>query len=110
MALAWVSSKELLEEDKKVTELFQASEAHCAPKKNTTIQRKLFYERIQGSGENINEWMTQLRLVAMDCKFHDQDEMLRDMLVLNSFNKKVQERLLEVDDLDIAKATKIAKA
>ena len=35
--------------------------------------------------------------------------MIRDMIVLNSVNKKVQERLLETDDLDLSKASKIAK-
>ena len=35
--------------------------------------------------------------------------MIRDMIVLNSVNKKVQERLLETDDLHLSKALKIAK-
>ena len=35
--------------------------------------------------------------------------MIRDMIVLNSVNKYVQERLLETDDLDLSKALKIAK-
>ena len=35
--------------------------------------------------------------------------MIRGMFVLNSVNKKVQERLLETDDLDLSKALKIAK-
>ena len=35
--------------------------------------------------------------------------MIRDMIVLNSVNKKVQERLPETDDLDLSKALKIAK-
>ena len=50
-----------------------------------------------------------MRLIATDCKFHDQDEMIRDMIVLNSVDKKVQERLLETDDLNLSKALKIAK-
>ena len=74
-----------------------------------TIQRKLFYERKQSSGETIDEWITQLRLISTYCKFHNQDEMIRDMIVLNSVNKKVQERFLETDDLDLSKALKIAK-
>ena len=99
MARAWVSSGELSEDDKKSTsELFAIFETHCAPRKNVTIQRKLFYERKQSSGETIDEWITKLRLIATDCEFHNQDEMIRDMIVLNSVNKKVQERLLETDD------------
>ena len=35
--------------------------------------------------------------------------MIRDMIVLNSVNKKVLERLLETEDLDLLKALKIAK-
>ena len=35
--------------------------------------------------------------------------MIRHMIVLNSVNKKVQERLLETDDLDLSKALNIAK-
>ena len=103
MARAWVSSGELSEDNKKVFE------THCAPRKNVTIQRKLFYEKKQSTGETIDEWITQLRLIATDCEFHNQDEMIRDMIVLNSVNKKVQERLLETDDLDLSKALKIAK-
>ena len=51
----------------------------------------------------------ELRLIATDCEFHNQDEMIRDIIVLNYVNKKVQERLLETDDLDLSKALKIAK-
>ena len=35
--------------------------------------------------------------------------MIRDMIVLNFVNKKVQERLLETYYLDLSKALKIAK-
>ena len=35
--------------------------------------------------------------------------MIRDMIVLHSVNKKVRERLLETDDLNLSKALKIAK-
>ena len=84
-----VSSGELSEDDKKSTsELFAIFKTHWAPRKNVTIQRKLFYERKQSSGETIDEWITQLRLIATDCEFHNQDEIIRDMIVLNSVNKK----------------------
>ena len=91
-----LSSGELSEDDKKSTsELFAIFTTYCAPRKNVTIHRKLFYERKQSAGETIDGWVTQLRLIATDCEFHNQDEMIRDMIVLNSVNKKVQERLLE---------------
>ena len=73
---------------KSTSELFAIFETHCAPRNNVTIQRKLFYERKQSSGETIDERITQLRLIATDCEFHNQDEIIRDMIVLNSVNKK----------------------
>ena len=91
MARAWVSSGELSEDNKKrPSELFAIFETHCAPRKNVTIQIKLFYEKKQSTGETIDEWITQLRLIVTDCEFHNQDEMIRDMIVLNYVNKKVQ--------------------
>ena len=93
----------------KVTKKYFIFATHCAPKKNVTIQRKLFYERKQSPGGTIDEWITQLRLIATYCEYHNQDEMIRDMIVLNSVNKMVQERLLETDDLDLSKALTIAK-
>ena len=45
-----------------------------------------------------------MRLIATYFEFHNQDEMIRDMIVLNSVNKNVQERLLETDDLDRVKS------
>ena len=56
------------------------------------FRESFFYERKQSSGETIDEWITQLRLIATDCEFHNQDEMIRDMIMLNPVNKKVQER------------------
>ena len=106
----WPEPGELFEDDKKSpSELFAIFETHCAPRKNVTIQRKLFYERKQSYGETIDEWITQLRLIATDCEFHNQDEIIRDMIVLNYVNKKVQERSIETDDLDLSKALMIAK-
>ncbi len=97
MAPIWVSSSELYEDDKKSTsELFAIFGTHCAPKKNVTIQRKLFYERKQSSRETIDEWITQLRLIATYCEFHNQGEMIRDMIVMNSVNKKVTRGAREV--------------
>ena len=56
MTRAWVSSGELSEDKQKSpSELFAIFETHCAPRKNVTIQRKLFYERKQSSGETIDE-------------------------------------------------------
>ena len=57
--------------------------------------RKLVYERKQSSGETIDEWTTQLRLIATDCEFHDQDEMIRDMIKLNSVKKRCKRGCLK---------------
>ena len=94
---------------KKVLQNCSPSLKSTARQRRTLPSRERFSKKESSSGDTIDEWITQLRLIAIDCKFHNQDEMIRDMIVLNSANKKVQERLLETDDLDLSKALKITK-
>ena len=73
----------------------------CSPSLKRNAHKEERYH--PKKSDMVDEWITQLHLIAADCKFHDQDEMLSDMVVLNSANKKVQEGLLETDDLDLSK-------
>lgn len=48
---AWQASGEITAEDKRKTEvLFAKFKAYCNPRRNSRVQRKLFYERKQCGG------------------------------------------------------------
>ena len=54
--------------------------------------------------------MTALRELIKTCEFGElEDEMLRDQIVEKCFSRHLKERLLSQDDLDLAKAVKIAR-
>lgn len=67
------------------------------------MQRKLFYERNQCGGESVDEWVTQLRLLAKDCAFYDAGDMIKDHILMGSKFKEIQERLLQDEDLNLEK-------
>ena len=57
------------EETGKIDVLFTKFEAYCKPKQNLTIERYRFNTRAQGRGETIDQYVTELRLIAKNCKF-----------------------------------------
>ncbi|XP_053570046.1 ankyrin repeat and SOCS box protein 4 isoform X1 [Bombina bombina] len=108
---SWTASGAISAEGKKDPNvLFEKFEAYCNPKKNITVQRKVFYKRQQGKTESIDEWVTQLHLIAKDCAFQDCDDMIKDRIVMGSNSREVQEKLLLEEDLTINSAVKIARA
>jgi hypothetical protein len=53
-------------------------EKHVKPKANPVFARYKFHNKIQGPAEPVEEFTAVLQLLAEDCEFHDQNEMVRD--------------------------------
>lgn len=58
----------------------------------------------------MNEWVTQLHLLAKDCSFYDAGDMIKDCILMGRKFKEVQEKLLQEEDLNLEKAIRIARA
>ena len=73
----------LSEEDKlmKPGKRIEMFDAYCNPRKSTTVQHKMFYERNLGERETLDEWITQLRLL---CSLYGADDMTEDRIVLGT--------------------------
>ena len=78
------------EERKKLSTYYEKYEAYAKPKTNTVFQRYTFFNRNQTQGEKIDYFVTELKLLAKDCSFHDADEMVRDRVVLGVVSHKVR--------------------
>ena len=70
----------------------------CVPRKNVIYERYVFHTRVQGEGETIDSFTTDLRLKSQSCEFGSlQDSLIRDRVVVgirDSKNKgKVTQRL-----------------
>ena len=83
---------------------------HYKPKYKVIAERFKFYNRNQKPGENISDYVMELKLLASTCKFVNVEESIRDRLVMGVTNTTIQDKLLDENDnltLDeaIAKAT-----
>ena len=79
----------------------------CVPRKNVIYERYVFHTRVQGEGETIDSFTTDLRLKSQSCEFGSlQDSLIRDRVVLGIRVTKIKERRA----IDICKANEAAQA
>ena len=53
--------------------------------------------------------MAELRKLARNCNFADEDRMIRDRVVVGVKSSVVREKLLEIEDLNLQKAVNACK-
>ena len=88
-----------------------ALEKYFAPKRNVVSERYKFRCRAQLRDELIDSYLTALRELAKSCEFGElESEMIRDQIVEKCYSKKLKERLLQRDMLDLEQAVTIARA
>ena len=70
-----------------------------------------FFSCNQLQGQNIDDFVTELKSRAAHCEFQTlKDSLIKDKLVVGVNDKKVQELLLREDYLDLEKAIQICRA
>ena len=100
------------ETDKKdVTKILKMFRDYCQPRKNTVYERYCFWSRNQVSDEPIDKWVKDLRTIARNCEFENQeDNMIRDKIVFGVQDSRVKERMLRETELTLEKAVEICRA
>ena len=99
------------EDDKKdYKKILKKFAEYCRPKKMLVYERYRFWKRAQKEGEPFDSWFKDLRIIAKDCEFAEEDNMIRDMIVFYVFDKKVQERMLRKSDLTLKDAMDACRA
>ena len=92
------------------TILFNKFEAHCKPRKNLVLDRHRFLTRDQASGESIDQYVTELRTLAVACKwgelFHN---LICSRIVSGISSRTVRERLLRESELSLKRAVEICR-
>ena len=83
---------------------------YCRPKKNVVYERHKFWSRSQNEDEPFDRWPKDLRMIAKDCEFEEEDNMVRDKIVFSVYDKKVQERMLRKSDLTLKDAMDLCRA
>lgn len=86
-------------------------ESYFKPKKNEIRATVKFNRRKQGCTERFDEFVTDLEVLARDCNFGaSKDRMIRDAIVLRSYQPLVMEKCFEksADDTGLSKAEAVS--
>ena len=83
---------------------------YCSPKKNVIFERFKFNSIIQQEGQHFDAFVTDLRKAVKTTEYADQDDMIRDKIVMGIHSKTTQEKLLRESDLTLTKAINICRA
>lgn len=82
------------DERKELKTYYDRFETYVTPKANPIFARYKFHERIQGENESVEQFVTEVKLLAKDCNYPNSDEMVRDRIVFATNSPKVREKLL----------------
>lgn len=98
--------------EKELDVLFSTLKKHYNPKKVVIVERFHFHKRNQESGESIQEYVAQLRHLALHCEFGEYlDQALRDRFVCGIGNEDIQKKILAQETaMEFTKAVELAVA
>ena len=89
--------------------VLQKFENFCVGKTHEAFESYRFHIRAQGTDESIEAYAAELRKLARNCNFADEDRMIRDRIVVGVRKDVVREKLLEIEDLTLQKAINTCK-
>ena len=100
------------EEDKKnIDKVLEKFEEYCNPRKNIVYERYKFNSRKQLGDEPVDRWVKDLRTIATNCEFGEQeDSLIRDRIVFGVRDDRTKERMLRETDLPLKKSLDICRA
>ena len=80
-------------------------DSYFVPKRNVIHERAKFYTRQQHSGESVEQFLRSLRELAVTCDFKEnEEEAIRDRLVIGLLDKDVSQKLQLEETLSLASA------
>ena len=73
------------------------------------FSRYKFHNRVQGTAETFDSFVTDLKLLVQECNYQDPDEMVRDKIVFSINFPAIREKLIiENFDLTLDRPVEIA--
>lgn len=86
-------------------------EQYCLPRVKVVVERFNFTNVVQKEGQSFDSFLTELQTKSSTCNFGDQkDSLIRDRIIFGIRNKKIQERLLEDDDVSLEKTVSMCRS
>ncbi|XP_048582323.1 uncharacterized protein LOC116604046 [Nematostella vectensis] len=96
-------------DEKKLNTYYDKYEAYVKPKSNRIFSRYKFHTKTQDANEPFEQFLIDLKLQVKDCGYTEQDEHVRDRIVIGCTSSKLRENLIQEGlDLTLEKAIDIA--
>lgn len=100
-----------IEGKEKLEEIIEIFDGYFKPKQNEVINSYNLNKRNQEDGESFDAFYTSIRKLAENCNFGElKDRMLRDKIVIGVRDQRMQQKLLEINDLTLQKAVDICRS
>ncbi|XP_021348815.1 uncharacterized protein K02A2.6-like [Mizuhopecten yessoensis] len=98
------------EEKKSFDHLKRQFEKHVKPRTNRVYSRYRFLSRAQKETETFEKILTDLKLLAKNCGYPEEDDMIRDAIVFGTKDHKVRAKCSnEGSDLTLEKAVNYSR-
>jgi hypothetical protein len=101
--------EEVAEQDTDFDTLVQKLDSYFVVKKNVIYERSQLQQRRQQQGETVEEFYRALRELAKHCNYQDEEDQIRDRLVVGLLDSHLRERLQLQTDLTLDKALKMSR-
>lgn len=98
------------DEDKTLESLKKKFEEYCSPTANVIFERYKFNSIVQQENQPFDSFLTELRKAVKTTGYKDQDDMIRDRIVMGIWEHSTQERLLREGKLTLNKAIDLCRA
>ena len=89
-------------DNKKLNKVFEKFEEHVKLHKSVTVNRFLFFKYNQKEGQTLENYIKELTKMSKDCDFDTdtsiKDSLLRDKIISGINDKRLQEKLLRLED------------
>ncbi|KAJ8034656.1 hypothetical protein HOLleu_21584 [Holothuria leucospilota] len=94
-----------------VGEVLTIFDGYCNPKQNETVERYNYFTRNQEAGEQLDRYITDLKVLAQTCKFEIlHDSLIRDRIICGIKNSSLREQLLREQNLTLKKCGEMCQA
>jgi hypothetical protein len=100
---------EVQEKDTDFDTLVRKFDEYFVIKKNVIYERSRLQQRRQQQGETVEEFYRSLKELARHCSYKDEDDQIRDRLVVGLLDSRLKEKLQLLPDLTLTKAMEVAR-
>lgn len=95
----------MMSEIKSLTGIRKKFTDYCSPNSNRIFEKYIFHSIVQKESQIFNSFLTKLSKAV-----RDQDDMIRDKIVIEIVDKSVQERLLRQSNMKLVKAIELCRS